>query len=197
MRRLVVGALVSLFLAGCASYEAFPLGNFAVDGAFLREEKEGIVVMARALTKEDCRRYLDRDIVDFGYQPVQLFIQNNSEKSYFFSMNRVTLPAAPLYEVAQKAHTWTATRATCYGVGALFVFPLIIPAIIDGMGSANANRALDADFSMKTASDQRLFPYSHLNKIIFVPQHEYHPYFQVGLLQEGTNEMLFLDVQVN
>lgn len=197
MKRFFLLAAAASLLAGCASYEAFPLNSSFAATCFLKEEREGLTVMARALTQEDCWKYLDRDVMICGYQPVQLLVQNNSKKNYFFSMSRVSLPSVPVQEVADKVHTWTATRATIYGVGALVLFPLIIPAIIDGIGSANANQALDRDFAIKTASDQPITPFSYMNKIFFVPEEAYQPRFQIALLDDETKEVLFFDVNVN
>jgi hypothetical protein len=104
------------------------------------------MIVSKAFTPQDCDRYLDRNVIVEGYQPVQLYFQNDSDKSYLFSLNRIGLTVARPEEVAQKVHTSTAGRAFGYGVGALILWPLAIPAILDGIGSAKANKSLDSDF---------------------------------------------------
>jgi hypothetical protein len=65
-------------------------------------------------------------------------------------------------------------------------WPLAIPAIIDGVKSSNANKALDNDFAYKTARDQIIFPYSHLNMLIFVPRDSYQNTFSITLIDQDT-----------
>ena len=131
-----------------------------------------------------------------GYQPVQLSIQNNTDKEYFFALDRVGLSLARSEEVAEKVHTSTVGRATGYSIGALFFWPLAIPAIVDGIKSANANEALDLDFSIKAARDQVIFRYSNFNKLLFVPVSEYQSMFTVTLIEHESNQPKTVNVFV-
>ncbi len=185
-------------LTGCASYNAPPLSNLTVECVKTcpQQAEEGVcedaatdvIVAAKQFDRVDCMRFLDRDVLAKGYQPIQLYIQNNSGKSYRFSLNRLELPCATANEVAQKVHTSTVGRAVGYGVGALFLWPLAIPAIVDGIKSAKANDALDCDFAAKTARDQTIAPHSYFNKIVFVPLQDYQPCFNVVLMDLESNQ---------
>jgi hypothetical protein len=162
---LILGCLC---LTGCASYNASALSQEVILGSTIREQ-ESVQLVAKAFSKADCKKYLDRDVLRKGYQPVQIFIQNNTNNSLSFSVDRINLPHASPEEVARNVHTSTVGRAVGYGAGALLIAPLAIPAIVDGVMSAQANAALDDDFYSKTAKDQTISPYSFLNAIIFVP----------------------------
>ncbi len=190
MSFLVIAAL----LAGCASYESEPLSNLMIETPAVKED---VVVVAKSFDRADCQRYLDRDVIEEGYQPVQLFIQNNTDKNYTFSLNRMTIPCARSEEVANKVHTSTVGRAVGYGAAALVLWPFAIPAIVDGMKSAKANKNLDIDFSSKTARDQTIAPRSHYNKLIFVPRNEYQSNFSVTLIDQETAEPKTLTVSAS
>ena len=169
-RKLIsIICLPLMALTSCASYKATSLGNLSSEIMTSPSTSEKVLFGARAFTKEDCRRYLDRNVISKGYQPIQVYIQNNSDASYNFSLDRIGLPCVRSDEVADTVHTSTVGRAVGYGVGALFLWPLAIPAIVDGIKSSEANTSLDNDFSDKTAKNQIIHPYSTLNKIIFVP----------------------------
>jgi len=184
-------ALFIALLSGCASYNAAPLNNLSSD--IMRSSYEtkttDVLVTAKAYDKHDCKRYLDRNVIAKGYQPIQLYIQNNSDRSYSFSMNRIDLSYARQEEVASKVHTSTVGRILGYGVpGVIILWPLIIPAIVDGIKSSESNQALDNDFSSKIARDQTINPHSHFNKIIFVPVGDFQPSFNVTLIDQQTNK---------
>lgn len=153
------------------------------------DKEEPIIVSAKTFDRMDCKKFLDRDVIAKGYQPIQLYIQNNSDHDYSFSLSRVDLPHATQEEVASRVHTSTIGRALGYGIpGLIVLWPLIIPAVVDGIKSSQANEALDSDFSAKIARDQTIKPYSHFNKIIFVPVRDFEESFQVTLIDMGSNE---------
>lgn len=179
---------ISLGLTSCASYSASPLCNPSADLIQIAQRNEGISVVSKTFTRSDCDRFLDRDVLAEGYQPIQLYIQNDSDKNYVFSLNRITLPIARPEEVAEKVHTSTVGRAVGYGAGALIFWPLAIPAIVDGVKSANANEALDNDFLAKAARDQVIFPHSRFNAIIFVPVHAYQNSYAITLIDQDSRE---------
>lgn len=188
----IPSAFVLLSLASCASYQATPLTNLS--SSILMTEtnssnREDVTIIAKAFNKTDCKRYLDRDVISKGYRPVQLYIENNSSNNYLFSLNRITLSLARAEEVAEKVHTSTAGRAAAYGAGAWFTFGLLaIPAVVDGVKSANANESLDNDFSTKSARDQTLYPHSHANMVLFVPMNSYQSTFTVTLMDLASNK---------
>jgi len=182
-------------LTGCANYNATSLNTLSSDAVFSSSsEKKEIQVVAKAFNKADCKRYLDRDVLARGYQPIQLYIENNSDKNYVFALNRISLSCASSEEVAKKVHTSTVGRATGYGVGALFFWPLVIPAIIDGVKSSQANESLDNDFSSKVARDQLIFPHSYFNKLLFVPVSEYQNKFYITLIEKDSLETHQIEV---
>jgi len=188
---------LAIGLAGCASYESQPLSNLTLETVLPSQKKGEIVAVAKTFDKSECKRYLDRDVIAQGYQPVQLFIQNDTDKNYIFSLNRMSLPFARSEEVADKVHTSTVGRAVGYGAAALVIWPFAIPAIVDGVKSAQANDNLDVDFSMKTARDQTIAPHSYLNKIVFVPSGQYQSQFTVTLIDQQTNEPKILNLSAN
>lgn len=187
----------ALALTSCASYSASPLCNPSPDLIQVASRNEGISVASKAFNRADCNRFLDRDVLAEGYQPVQIYIQNDSDKNYIFSLNRITLPVARPEEVAEKVHTSTVGRAAGYGVGALILWPLAIPAIVDGIKSSDANDALDNDFVAKAARDQVIFPHSRINAIIFVPVHAYQNSYTLTLIDQESRQPQVFNVISN
>lgn len=177
-----------IVLSSCASYKASSLNNLSSGMMIHSTSDNQVFITAKAFNKADCKRYLDRDVISKGYQPIQIYIQNNSDRSYNLELNRISLASARPEEVANRVHTSTVGRAVGYGVGALFVWPLAIPAIIDGIKSSEANESLDNDFFDKTIRNQVINQYSTLNKVIFVPNNEYQRSFNITLVDQKSGE---------
>jgi hypothetical protein len=195
---IIVFTAASLFLTGCASYNALPLNSMSSQVVNVSEPSKhaNLVVAAKKLSRAECLKYFDRDVIKEGYQPIQLYIQNDTNDSYIFSLNRISLSTARPEEVADKVHTSTVARATLYGAGALILWPLAIPAVIDGVKSAQANEALDADFDAKVAKDQVITKHSNLNKVLFVPRNEVNGFFTITLLDAETHAPKTVEVLV-
>ncbi len=189
---IVISLMATSLLSGCASYKAASLNGLSSEAAISSSffaRKDDVVVVAKAFNKADCKRYLDRDVLKKGYQPVHLYIQNNSDNSYAFALNRISLPCASYESVTTKVHTSTIGRVLGYGIpGLLIAWPLVIPAVVDGIKSSEANELLDNDFASKTARDQIILPHSYLNKVFFVPIAEYQSSFTITIMDQESNQ---------
>ena len=106
------------------------------------------------------------------------------------------MPTVSGEEVAEKAHTSTLGRSAGYGVGALLLWPLAIPAIADGVKSSNATESADRDFGAKSINELTIQPYSVHNGVVFVPLEDYSDAFRVTLFDRETRERLCYDVRL-
>jgi hypothetical protein len=185
-----------ILLTGCASYRALPLSYPEVH-CMQAQPKLPLTMMAKAFDKRDCQAYLDRDVIKEGYQPVQLFVQNNSPHHYLFTLNRVGIPVARSDQVAELVHTSTVGRVVGYSAAAVCTCGLfVIPAVVDGIKSAEANAQLDFDYFVKAAKDQIIPPFTCLNTLLFVPLPHFRPFFNVTLVEQETGELKGFAVQV-
>ena len=194
MRKILMslGIGMSILLTGCASYQANSLSALNPEYVQTYEEVEGVSIGCKAYTVEDCYNYLDRNVIAKGYQPVQLTFYNQSDKSYLFSTNGVSLTCSSPEEVARTVHTSTAGRVAGYTIGGVLflpvTFPLFIPAVVDGIKSSNANGALDVDFSVKAKDSFEIRPNSYSTTLVFVPKAHYAPIFELSLSDQKTGE---------
>lgn len=184
---LSISFITLLGLAGCAHYNAQPLNQIKKE-SLLNKKEQFISFTYHIFTKNDCKKYLDRNVINKGYQPVQITFTNNSNRFLDFSTTRFSLPCVNYEEVTQKVFTSTTKRVTNYGVASLFIWPLIIPAIVDGVGSSQANEKLDRDFHQKTLQNQIVKPFSIINGLIFVPTEHFDKKFTFMVLDTENHE---------
>ncbi|MFH1254312.1 MAG: hypothetical protein V1646_02665 [bacterium] len=180
---LIVSIVALSFITGCARYSAQPLNRIKTvnphkqDGT--EKPEKAISLAYNVYDKWDCKKYLNRDVLAKGYQPVQITITNNSDRYINFSKENISLPTVSAVDVAKKVHTSTMTRVVSYGVAGLFLWPFFIPAIVDGVKSSQANQRLDEDFAKKELADQIISPYNTINGLIFVPKNEFSRDFTI------------------
>lgn len=194
MRKLarfgLIGAM--MFLSGCASYHSASLAALSPLLVTEYEEMEGLSIGGKAFSVEECITYLDRDLLKKGIQPIQLTFYNQTDKNYLFSTSQVGLACSTSEEVAKKVHTATVGRVVGYTAGALlsvalFIPPLlIVPAVVDGIRSSQANQKLDHDFSEKAADCFLIPPGTFKTTLLFVPKGKFSPVFDLTLIEEET-----------
>lgn len=168
-------------LSSCASYRATELS--ALDPVFVKEcdNAEGLAVGCKEFGDRDCDTYLDRDVRRKGYHAIQLTFQNASDKCYKFSTDNMSIPVAKVDEVAGMVHTSTLGRMLLFA-------PLVLPAIVDGVLSSNANTRLDDDFSRKAKGSFTIEPHSFKKTVVFIPHDRYEPSFDLILEEQPTGE---------
>lgn len=151
-------------LSGCARYRAKSLKSITKSST----KAQTVSFSYRIFTPSDCQKYLGRNVIRKGYQPIQITFVNNTDRYFTISKRGLSFDCSSTKEVARSLHFNTTGRAVGYGVLGLFLWPFIIPAIVDGIGSAKANKQMDADFADKVLSKQIVEPHTTVNGIVFV-----------------------------
>ena len=114
---------------------------------FLRADT--LHVVAKAYTSEESQKYLRKDLLRRGYQPVQITIQNNSAEEFSLSTGSVDLPTAEPSKIASKLLHSTIPRSIVLRVASLFFWPLAIPTTVDSMITLKSYKTIKNDLQSK------------------------------------------------
>lgn len=185
----LLGSLV-LSLAGCANYTASILDPLSPAIATRSSGNEGVLVSWKLFDQNACHTYLGRDVIDEGYVPAQITIRNDSADPMYLGTGNFSIPFSSPAEVARSVHTSTTGRALGWGIPGLFIWPLLIPAVYDGIQSSNANAALDADYASKAIKEHIIQPYTVFNGVVFIPKGKIGETIDLFLVNQKTSEKL-------
>ena len=178
--------------SGCAKYKVRPLDPL-IPMPLEDSKDKSVSFDYRVFSKDVCYNYLDRDVISKGYQPIQISIANNTNRYLGFSLMNFSFPCVAAELVAPLVHTSTVGRSVGYGVAGLILWPFLIPAVVDGIGSAEANTQLDLDFSRKALRDQIVGPYMCINGLVFAPCGSFQPRFSFVLIDQESHQKIVLD----
>ena len=191
--RWVMGMILSLNLlgtgVGCAAYKVTALQPLQPEFHASAQSVEGISACYEVLDAAASKRYFNKDLRKVGYQPVQFTVVNGPARYLKFALSQVSLQSSEAASVAEQCHFNTAGRATGYGVAGVFIWPLIIPAIVDGVGSSKANTQMDHDFAAKVLKDQIIMPYGMVNGVVFVPSEATVTDVSLRLFDKGSSDV--------
>jgi hypothetical protein len=71
----------------------------------------------------------------------------------------------------------------------LFIWPFLIPAVVDGVGSAQANQKMEDDYAYKEIKDERIQPNGLLNGVVFVDKMKEGEELVIRLRNIDNNEI--------
>jgi len=130
----------------------------------------GVHIRAKAYNVEECRAYLKRNLLSKGLNPIQVTIQNNTEKSYILSKEGVDLPDLSPAAVAHTVNRGYIPRSIAFKVAAFFFWPFMIPGAIDTVLTLRNHFELKGDYAAKSVKEEGelLLPYSTTHRVIFV-----------------------------
>ncbi len=187
-------SLISSLFTSCARYHAQPLTR-----QYLKQDRvasQPVVVNVKKFSSEDSIHFLGRDVIQKGFQPIQITVNNNSDRFLIFAKDGVELTTATPEEVAKSVETSTVGRATGYGIAALIIWPFLIPAIVDGVKSAKANDQLMRDYLNKTIDRLEILPHTTVTGVVFVPVKQMKDDFAITMIDRDTAEKLSFSIQL-
>ena len=169
MKKLLVWCILLCFTTtGCASYRARSLPSSNPTSLANHETQDGLTVGVQFFNASESKKIFGVKKVSRVSQPTYIVIDNRTNDTYEFNKRTLNPTAIPAEEIASECNFNTAARATTYGVAGIFIWPLLIPAVVDGVGSSQANQRMENDYMYKEIKDDRISPNGLLNGVVFL-----------------------------
>lgn len=184
--RMLTLFVMVLVLTGWDSYRATALPMELP--SFIGNE---VHVVAIAYTKQECKANLHRDLLDRGYRPIQVTVQNNTSHLYSFSEESVSLRCTHPRHVALKVSAKAIPRAIGYKIASFLFWPFMIPSTIDSLRTYKAHKDMKKDFTAKGIKEKEevILPYSTISRILFIKEKDFQEDFTVSLIDKKSEEL--------
>lgn len=192
--RVYLACLVSVMLTGC----------YHAPSAVLRPPHEGyesvqsqVRVRIKPLRDFECSHYFDNRLVTRGIQPIQLYVENDSDKYYTLDAQTISLPVMGKRDVGAVLYKNILGRSFVWTVGTVaFFWQFFLPVfVIDLLFCLEANKNIRSDIGSVCINPKEkvvLKPHSREHKVIFVPLDEYHQHMTLTLQEEKSeSELVF------
>lgn len=189
-------------LTGCmrqARYNYLKRFKSIEHAAHYSATKEGVRLYARAYSQEECLEVFNTDLIDKGFQPIQLSIYNETNDTYVIHPSYIEPHCISPMKVAQllKKSLWL----NCAPIGYLtyLFFPILIPFYIYPWGKRmhQKNKKIErylANGSIVDDSSFTIHPWVILHKFLFVRRDQFYPSFFVRLYNPEQKKLLNFDV---
>jgi len=178
-----------LILQGCASYRASRLPSSDVTSFANYQDQGGLKVVAKFFDARESKKVFGVGKIYAKFQPVYIAVDNRTKNVYEFKKRMLSKQSAPAEEVAKECGFSTVGRATTYGVAGIFIWPLLVPAVVDGVGSSQANRKMEDDYMYKEIKDGRIQQNGLLNGVVFLDKMKDGEVLDIRLQNVDNNEI--------
>ena len=144
--------------------------------------QESLYFDYKVLNAKDCKKYFNsKSLIKKGYQPIYITFTNNSKNSIAIAPENFSFRCAHAQDVANNLHRDGVARGVGFGLGAIFFAPLIIPALVQGLGAVDYNEQMDLDFANKAFKKQVVPAYTTVDGVIFASRDQFSRNFTITL----------------
>jgi len=196
IKSLVYG-ITGLLLLISAAWSPAPIPLVFSENLTLVDKK--LQVSARVYSARESEQVLNVDLIDKGYVPVEVTIQNQGDHSYAISMSSTPLRSEKPKNVAWKYHKGAVMRGMGWRVVSFLFWPLMIPSTIDSVVSFKKNRSLLKSLTAKGFKelDEIVLPYSLVKRLLYIPQEAFYSAFSVSMEDLDGDELVVIPVIAN
>lgn len=158
---------------------------------------DDVSVRVKPLRDFECAHYFDNRMVSKGVQPIQIYIQNNTNTFYVLDGENVSLSLLGRRRVGAVLYKNIIARSMVWLIGTVTIlWQVFLPILVaDAAFSMQANKNIKSDIesiAMRPKDKVVIAPGARVHKIMFVETHEYHHHLTVTLTKEQEEgEILF------
>lgn len=162
---------------------------------------DDLMLTVYALSRNEAKSVFGIDVVDHGYQTLQMRMTNCGPHEYVLRPSYHGLPCVSGKHIARQMHYDTSQWMTWSSLGALLFLWEAIPCLIvpAGLSMREYNQKVTQDMRRHTLSKREtitIAPYEAVNKFIFVATSLYSPDFAISFLNNDTKKLVTFDVKV-
>jgi len=181
-----------MLLSGCGYHKPQAVLAPPTEG---QDQTTGKVMMrVKPLRDFECSYYFDNRLISRGIQPLQLYIQNDSDTYYVLSGSDISLPILGKREVGAVFYRNILGRSLVWLLGVALLWQVFLPLFfVDGLFCLQANKEIGSDLNSICINPKEklvLAPRTRTHKVLFVPVDEYHYHFTITLHEQDTDNVV-------
>lgn len=192
-RLAVLPILAALFMSGCSYHR--PLAVLTPPHEGHEQIVENVSIRVKPLRDFECSHYFDNRLVSRGIQPIQVYVQNETDQYYVLDGQNVSLPLMGKRDVGAVLYKNIMARSVVWLFGTVAaVWQVFLPIfVVDMLFCVQANKNIKSDISSICINPKEkvvIKPNSRLHKVLFVPVDDYHHHITVTLHEQQTQKEL-------
>lgn len=190
-KMIFLPVLVALGLIAILGQLNFPsLGALPplIIGKELFAEEANISISIKPLTEAESEKYLKSDVLNLGYKPVQITVENQSSDPYLIEEKSISLPIIDSKKIASATKKASLPTSIGLKIAGFIFWPFSIPSTMHGIKSLQNYQKIKKDLWVKSIKEEIIPPYTTMNRVFFVETEDFKDSFFVTLVNQETLE---------
>lgn len=184
-----------IFFTGCGGGYYKPQAVISPPTEGQEETQARVMVRVKPLRDFECSYYFDNRLVSRGIQPIQLFVENDSDSYYVLDAEDISFELLGKKDVGAVLYKNIFGRSLVWLVGTVAVFwKVFLPIfIVDTLLCLQANKEMSNDISSLSVNPKEkivIAPHSRIHKVLFVSADSYYHHLALSLTEQETEKKL-------
>jgi hypothetical protein len=156
-------------------------------------------ITAKTLDSEQSKAMLGRDLIDRGYKPISLTIENHTKRTYRLAADSVDMPVSKASSVSMRIAKRGLPRSIGYSIAGFIFWPFMIPGAINSIKGAISYKKLNSELKAKglKKDGEVIPPYTTMTRVLYVRADDYKPSFTLKLTDDSNGNVIPLEMQSN
>ncbi len=180
-----------VLLAGCGYHR--PQAVLTPPNEGQDQTIKNVLVRLKPLRDFECSYYFDNRLVSRGIQPIQLYIQNDSDSYYVLDAKDISLDIMGKRDAGSVLYKNMVGRSIVWLAGIAFVWQLFLPILlVDTLFCMQANKEITNDITSICINPKQklvIAPRSRTHKVLFVPVDSYYHHATIVLKEQDKEDV--------
>lgn len=154
----------------------------------LFSEEGKVSISLKTLTRAESEKYLKSDLLDLGYKPIRITVENQSPDPYLINEESISLPGVDSKEIAKATQRSSLPASIVLKVAGFIFWPFSIPSGMHSIKTLQNYQRIQKDLWVKSVKEEIVPPYSTMNRVFFVKTENFKDCFYVTLINQETLE---------
>lgn len=145
----------------------------------------------RVLTAKECKECLNaKNLIKKGYQPIQITVTNNSDKTISISSENFSLPCVSADEVTEVLYQSRRKQSRNLGIAGIFCgWTLMVPSIVRSYGADDYHSEMHKSLTEKSLQ-AAVLPGATASGLVFVKRKDFRSDFSLSLHNKNVTIQL-------
>lgn len=183
----ILHIFIIILLSGCGTQKQYLKRLPKINKAIAYKAKQSnISIYAKQMSENEAIDYFRTNLYSYGYTPVHLRIENNSDSTYILRPGDIDQDITSVKKISKCLHRNTALFFSCAFIPAFLFYWQLIPVVLvpTAVWMAKKNRQINqnlAKISLTREQTLEILPYSKIDKFLFFNSEEYSARFMLNL----------------
>lgn len=164
------------------------------------ETQDNLTVSVQVFTHQDCRQYFGYDLIKYGYRPLLLHINNNSDNLFLMKPSLSNIELVKSAQIAKLIEFPVVAILTAVGIPVLYHSYQATPFLgLVGVGLWYYNKKLERELLENTLDEEsflKITPFSTVKRLVFCNEAAFLSKFAIVLSNENQGSSLKFQIDL-